>query len=62
LPGERITSIYGAKMTKLITNSNGDVIGVKYLDLTSKNEINLYADAVILASGGYAQNIKLGIV
>jgi len=49
-------------MTKLITNSNGDVIGVKYLDLTSKNEINLYADAVILASGGYAQNIKLGIV
>lgn len=39
-------------MTKLITNANGDVIGVKYQDLTSKNEISLYADAVVLATGG----------
>jgi succinate dehydrogenase/fumarate reductase flavoprotein subunit len=52
LPDDRIKTIYGAKMTKLITNANGDVVGVKYLDFLSKNEISVYADAIILATGG----------
>lgn len=59
LPDDRIKTIYGAKMTKLITNANGDVIGVKYLDFLSKNEISVYADAVILATGGYSRDSEL---
>jgi flavocytochrome c len=58
---DNIKVITSAKLIKILINHNNEVIGIKYLNLKTNEIIELLGDAVILASGGYA-NDKNGLL
>ena len=57
--------IMDAKVTELISNDIGSVIGVKYVNILDKSknveeEISLYSPNVVLATGGFAADRSFG--
>ncbi|ONI46587.1 hypothetical protein AN640_00700 [Candidatus Epulonipiscium fishelsonii] len=49
---------YNTEVTELITNDQNEVIGVKAISKNGKEWI-VYADAVVLATGGFAENPEM---
>ncbi len=49
---------YATEVTELITNDSNEVIGVKAVSKDGR-EWNVYADAVLLATGGFAKNQEM---
>ena len=44
---------------ELVQDDSGKVVGVKARDLVNGTEYTIYADAVVLATGGFAGNAEM---
>jgi len=58
LPKDEIKILTKARVTRLLSNEGGDIVGVAYQDSESK-EIEIKGNAVILTTGGYSWSSEL---